>query len=211
MLLRDAPEGGDRDRLLEELVERSLAEVAGGAVDRRGGGDDRAERRDGGERVGEDGRRRVAEEEEVARRDVRREASAQGVDESAVSPLAREVDREAAVRRPAAEEARRRLRRPAEERDLATGQALRLEGGDEGGLAVVVVQQPLRRVAGVEEAEMGRGEGSFLQDGPDVTSGEGPRVDDGDREADHAAAPAGGGVRRGKRAVASRATGAERA
>ena len=50
VVLRDAPERGDGDRLLEELVEGVLSEVAGGPVDRHGdglnaGGGSRAPRR----------------------------------------------------------------------------------------------------------------------------------------------------------------------
>ena len=60
VVLRDAPERGDGDRLLEELVEGVLSKVARGAVDRGGDGRDGTERLEGGYGVGEDGGGRVA-------------------------------------------------------------------------------------------------------------------------------------------------------
>jgi len=63
----------------------------------------------------------------------------------------------------------------------------------------------------VEQADVSGRKAPFPEDGLHVPARERAGVDDRDREADHAVAPLSGGVFRGRTAVASRATGAERA
>jgi len=142
----------------------------------------------------------------------RREDSSQGVDEGSLRPLPRKVDDETAVGAAEGEKPGGRLRRAAEERDLARGEAVRLERGHVGRLPVVFGQQARGRVAGLEKMKVGDRKAAFPKDGLHVASGEGPRVHEGDGEAPyHAGAPAAGGVWRGRSAVTRRVTGAESA
>ena len=210
-VLRDAPERSDGDGLLEELVEGVLPEVAGGPVDRHGdglNGTECFERRDG---VGENGGRRIAQEEVVARRKRRGERSSQGFDEGPLRPLPRKIDDETAVGAAEGEKPGGRLGRPAEERDLAGGEAVRLERGHVGRLPVVFGQQAGRGVPGLEKVKVGGREAAFAKDGLHVAPGESPRIHEGHGEAPHAVAPAAGGTWRGRSAVTRRVTGAERA
>ena len=136
-VLRERAEGRERERLLKELVERGLAELARGPVDGGGDSGDGRERLDETNRLGEDERDRMRREKQVSGRQRSRLAALRRDDERLAVADAREVDRESVVhsRR---EKTRRLGRASAQEGDPARLESVVRQRGDEGDFVVVL-------------------------------------------------------------------------
>ena len=194
LLLRDRAKRRERHGLLEQLVERGLAELARGPVDRGGGLGDRRERIDHGDRLGEDvshGVRRGGGRFPPGGRAERRPRRARRARLRRRAPE-RSIARQESVRR--GEEAFRVGGRPAQEGDRAGLERIRRERRDEGDLVVVRGQDAARLRGLVEQVDLRGREAALLEHGLHVAAEERRRLDEADGEARglrHAAPPAG--------------------
>ena len=160
-------EPGDRDRLAEQLVERLLPQLACRPVDGGRESRDGNEGVDDGNRFGEDGGDRLEGEKEVSLGKGRGSRRIVRAGEDAAAPETGEVDRDTGVGSPGLEKASRVGGFPAEEGDVGRLQRVGRRGGDEGGLALLLGEEPVG-AAGVEEKGAGGRKAALLEDGQDV-------------------------------------------